>query len=408
MNATVIRTLPILSGLVLIAVSAAQSAPVSQGQQPAMPPTVTGVLEPTRTIVFNTPKQSCDANDIPDAMARAFRDSTGTIHLVAASSELFQSIGPTLETVKHSCEAGHESANDSHPADFNDQTWIDSFYTFDGKKIAGLTHTEYHGWAHPGRCTFKNGYNGCEYDSDTYSESSDGGYHFTSPEAPRTFLAGVPYKYVKDAGPSGYSVDSNIIERDGWFYAMVTSWQWPAGCSGTTGPNRCITPNGGAPIRTQDVFDPSSWRGWNGKDFSVSFVDPYSGPVGRPWEHVYTPVPYMDVVTGMNVLQPANLVVAVLWNPWTNEYGEKGFYLSTSTDLLHWTKPTLVATLDQFLAQEPKGSWSYAYFSLIDPDAPDMSFSIIGEHPYLYYVRFANGGSNRILFRQRINLTVNQ
>jgi hypothetical protein len=161
-------------------------------------------------------------------------------------------------------------------------------------------------------------------------------------------------------------------------------------------------------MRTTNVFDASSWRGWSGTDFSVSFVDPYPGPVEHPQQHVYTPVQYMDVVTGINILQGSDLVVAVLWNPWTNEYGAKGFYLSTSTDMVNWTEPTLVATLDQFLDREPKGSWSYAYFSLIDPAAPDRNFSIIGDHPYLYYVRFANNGSSRVLFRQGIELTLNQ
>jgi hypothetical protein len=395
------RIFSVLFGVALATMSFGQSQP-----NPAETPTIKGVLDGSRTAVFESPEQSCKQNDIPDAMARAFRDSKGTVHLVAASSELFQNLGPTLDSVQHSCEVGHYSANDPSPADFNDQTWIDDFYTFDGNRIAGLTHTEYHGWAHPGECTFKNGYNGCEYDSDTYHESEDGGYHFKSFKASNNFLAGVPYKYVKDAGPSGYSVDSNIIELGGWYYAMVTSWQWPAGCSAQTGPNRCLTPSGGGPMRTQNVFDPSSWRGWSGTDFSVVFVDPYPGPVERPLEHVYTPVPYMDVVTGINLFESSGVVVAVLWNPWTNEYGAKGFYLSTSTDLVNWTKPTLVATLDQFLAQEPRGSWSYAYFSLIDPAAPDLNFSIVGSQPYLYYVRFNSDGSSRVLFRQGITLTL--
>jgi hypothetical protein len=115
----------------------------------------------------------------------------------------------------------------------------------------------------------------------------------------------------------------------------------------------------------------------------------------------------MDVVTGINLFESSGLVVAVLWNPWSNEYGAKGFYLSTSTDLVNWTKPRLVATVDQFLAQEPEGSWSYAYFSLIDPAAPDLNFAMIGDHPDLYYVRFANDGSSRVLFRQAIALTLN-
>ncbi|HEY6303287.1 MAG TPA: hypothetical protein VIX14_09495 [Terriglobales bacterium] len=400
--------LPVLCSLVLIAISVAQGAPGPDGRQGSRTPTVKGVLDRSRTTVFETPRQSCDSSDIPDAMARAFRDNQGMIHLVAASSELFQNIGPTLESVQHSCEVGYHSAIDGNPADFNDSVWIDSFYTFDGQNIAGLGHTEYHGWVHPGECNAPPpNFIECEYDADTFHHSSDGGYHFDSPKPPANFLAGIPYQYKVDRGPMGYSVDSNIIELGGWYYAMVTSWAWPLNCTGQTGAHRCLT-SGAAPMRTINVFDASSWRGWSGTDFSVSFVDPYPSPVEHPQEHVYTPVQYMDVVTGINILQGSDLVVAVLWNPWTNEYGAKGFYLSTSTDMVNWTKPTLVATLDQFLDREPKGSWSYAYFSLIDPAAPDMNFSIIGDHPYLYYVRFANNGSSRVLFRQGIELTLNQ
>jgi len=90
---------------------------------------------------------------------------------------------------------------------------------------------------------------------------------------------------VKDKGPSGYSVDSNIVELGG----CITRWYIVAvacGLLGQTGTHRCITPSGGGPMRTQNVFDPSSWRGWSGTDFSVSFVDPYPGPVERPLEHV--------------------------------------------------------------------------------------------------------------------------
>ena len=67
-----------------------------------------------------------------------------------------------------------------------------------------------------------------------------------------------------------------------------------------------------------------------------------------------------------------------------------------------------MATVDQFLDQEPQGNWSYAYYSLIDPAVPDMNFSVITDHPYLYYVRFDNNSSSRVLFRQGIRLTRNQ
>jgi hypothetical protein len=397
------RIAPSLFSLVLVAVSFGQSQQTSEAT-----PRVKGVLDGHRVAVFETPRQMCDANDVPDAMARAFRDYTGTVHLVAAATDLYQSLGPTLDSVKHTCDLGFRSVEDGNPADFNDEVWIDSFYTFDGKKIAGLSHTEYHGWSFPGECHTQN-YGECEYDSDTFHISYDGGYHFEGFEAPANFIAGFPYKYAVDHGPMGYSVDTNIVEWGGWYYAVVTDYAWPPGCVGQTGPNRCLVPEGGSPIRTQDVFDASSWRGWNGTDFSLSFADPYLGPVQDREEHVYTPVPYMTFVTAINIYQPGNVVVATVFNGYTNEYGPKGLYLTTSTDLVNWTKPTLVITLDKFLEQEPKGNWQYAYFTLIDPKAPDLNFSIIGDQPYLYYVRLNNNNSpyGRVLFRQGIKLSLN-
>jgi hypothetical protein len=127
--------------------------------------------------------------------------------------------------------------------------------------------------------------------------------------------------------------------------------------------------------------------------------------VPQPQEHIFTPVKWMQFVTGLNVYQPANVAVATLWDYWDDELGPPGMYFTTSTDMIHWSEPKLVVTLAEILSNDPKGSWLYAYFSVIDPDAPDPSFSIIGDHPYLYYVRLDNNGQDRVLFRQRLTLS---
>jgi hypothetical protein len=397
----------------LTALGAAQIQSVktqAQVDSNARTPIVIGTLQGSRTAIFQSPQDSCNDNDVPDAMPRAFRDYNGTIHFSSASSQLLASLGPTLDNLTHSCDVAFYSANDSNPADYNDQVWLDSFYTFDGKNIAVLAHTEYHGWAFAGECHLKGNLQydgGCEYDSDTYHFSKDGGYHFETPKPPGNFLAGVPFVYKIDDGPMGYSVDTNIIEWNGWYYAVATDWTWPPNCTGPTEPHKCLVPGGGAPIRTQNVFDPTSWLGWNGTDFSLAFVDPYLGPVQDPEQHVYTPVPYMGFVNGIYVYPAANVVVAALWDYWDTELGPRGLYLTTSTDLVNWTKPRLAATLEQISAGDPKGDWLYAYFSLIDPNAPDLNFSQIGDQPYLYYVRLNNDDSGeRVLFRQQISLTV--
>ena len=114
-------------------------------------------------------------------------------------------------------------------------------------------------------------------------------------------------------------------------------------------------------------------------------------------------------MNAVNILEPSGLFIATLFDPWNTAYGPEGLYLSTSTDMVNWSQPTLVVTVADLLANEPPGKWSYLYFSLLDPASTDANFSAIGNHPYLYYVRFDNDHPPyvRVLFRQRLTLTIN-
>lgn len=389
-----------LLGLATTAVAQEISSP----SQTASALTVHGVLAGPRTAVFDTAKDSCELIDIPDAPARAFRDYRGTIHLVSSHYVMRASLGPTLESVQHSCQVAYWSKHDPDPADFNDDTWLDSFYTIDGRWVVALGHMEYHGWEHPGMCASKNDTAACWYNADTFHVSEDGGYHFRSLAPPTNFAVGLPFKYQVNQGPEGYSVDTNIVKVGKWYYAMTTDWLWPPNC-GQNGTS-CLVPFGGSPIRTADITDPSSWRGWNGKEFSVSFVDPYASKVQNPEKHVYTPVPYMYYVNAINYNEASGSFVATLFDPFNDAYGPPGLYLSTSPDLVNWSVPTLVVTVAQLQAKEPPGNWSYGYFSMIDPASSDANFSTVTDSAYLYYVRFDDnhGPYTRVLFRQKIKL----
>lgn len=376
------------------------------------PRTVTGVLDGPRVAAFDTARDSCEQIDIPDAAARAFRDYKGTVHLVASHYVMRQSVGPTLDTAKHNCQVAFKSPDDGNPADFNDYTWLDAFYSVDGKRVAALGHMEYHGWEHKGQCSQKLDNSACWYNADTFSLSQDGGYHFASPKAPANFVVGLPYKYQVDRGPEGYSVDTNIIKAGAWYYAMVTDWPWPPKCvEGKQPPGskarECLVPNGGSPIRTANVLDPASWRGWNGKDFTLTFADPYKAAVPNPAQHIYTPVSFMYYVNAINIDEASHLFVATLCDPFNTAYGPEGIYLSTSPDMVNWTQPTLLVTMAQLRAKEPKGKWSYSYASLIDPKSTDGNFATITDSPYLYYVRMDEDHPPyvRTLFRQKIKLT---
>jgi hypothetical protein len=380
--------------------------------QPATSPqpnlTLTGALEGSRVAVFDTKKDSCELIDIPDAPARAFVDYQGTVHLVSSYYVMRASLGPTLESVKHNCQIAYNSHHDPNPADFDDSTWLDSFFSVDGKTIVALGHMEYHGWEHPGECSEQGNYSAsCWYNGDTFHLSHDGGYHFGSLKAPANYILSVPYPYIVNSGPEGYSIDTNIVKAGDWYYAIATGWSWPGNCLGMSD---CFVYGGAAPIRASDITDPTSWRAWNGRDFDVAFADPYLGPVTNPFDHIFTPIPTIGYVNAINFHPASNLFIATLIDPYDTFYGPPGLYLSTSPDLINWTQATLVVTIADLLAKEPKGNWSYAYFSLLDPNSTDANFSTITDSPYLYYVRSDDnhGPYVRVLFRQKIKLTWSQ
>jgi hypothetical protein len=372
---------------------------------PPDPPTP-NFLEGQPVAAFDTQKDSCEQIDIPDAAARAFRDYKGTIHLIASHFVTRAGLGSTLETIKHNCQVVYNSSRDGNIADFNDYTWLNAFYSVDGKRILALGHMEYHGWEHAGMCASKSDTASCWYNVDTYNLSDDGGYHFARPKPPANYFLSLPYKYQPNQGPEGYSVDANIVKVGQWFYDEVYSWAWPPNCGSGKGEKPCLLPDASCAIRTANILDPASWRGWDGKDFTVEFVDPYRAPVSDPQAHVCAPVPYLDYSTGINYHEASHLFVATLWNQGSASWGPQGVYFTTSPDFIHWSKPELAITQNQMLRREPEGNWSYQYFSLIDPKSQDSSFMTITDAPYLYYVR-SDGDHppyRRVLFRQKIKL----
>jgi hypothetical protein len=184
---------------------------------PPDPPTP-NLLEGPRAAAFDTQKESCEQIDIPDAAARAFRDYKGTIHLIASHYITRAGLGATLETTKHNCQVVYNSAHDGNIADFNDATWLNAFYSVDGKRIVALGHMEYHGWEHAGMCAQKTDTAACWYNVDTYNLSDDGGYHFARPKPPGNYFLSLPVKYEVNQGPEGCSVDANIIKVGEWYY----------------------------------------------------------------------------------------------------------------------------------------------------------------------------------------------
>jgi hypothetical protein len=378
---------PLLTGL------SAAAAPVS---------TVSGTYSGPPITVFDTSTQACSAQDTPDTSARAYTDYTGTVHLFAGNSWNRAMTGPSLLTVARNCNVTFNSPMDPNPAHFDQYEWLAGFYTSDGRNVAALVHSEFHGDQVPGDCTVTgaNAAYYCWYNTVVFAQSNNGGTSFTQQPAPANLVAAMPYQFSHGAAaaPVGYASPTGIVASGGYYYAMINDWPYKAQAYGP-----CV-------IRTNNPFSPSSWRAWNGRGYDVQFIDPYtSGNIANPANYTCLPVGpgALGLVQSLVFHMPSNTFLTTQFTP-DNRWGPPGLYLSASNDLINWSKPTLVMSTATMLSTEPAGSWSYNYFSLLDPTTQDRNFAIVGNTPMIYYVRMDNlhAPYQRILARRPITLTV--
>jgi hypothetical protein len=147
--------------------------------------------------------------------------------------------------------------------------WISAPYTFDGKTIYALAHTEYRGFLH-NNCPI--GPDGsfsetakCWYNAITLMRSADSGATYTHVAAPDDLVASSPDRYVAGTGRDGVFTPSNIVHQqsDGYYYMLARATKSPGGQEGT-----CVW-------RTSTLSDPKSWRAWDGNGFGLRNIDPY-------------------------------------------------------------------------------------------------------------------------------------
>ena len=348
--------------------------------------------------VFDTKTQSCEPTNIPDQRAVAFRDANNQVHLFASHSVVRAMVGPNLNQLTRRCNVVYRSPIDPDPADFDQYDWPGGFFTADGRNVAALVHSEFHGDDVPGMCSApKDRLFDCLWGAVTYAVSHDGGNSFTVPRPPGNLVASLPYQFAPNPqrGPAGYHSPTAIVQLGAFQYALINIWKYRDQAYGA-----CL-------IRTSNPFDPQSWRAWDGSGFNVQFIDPYVVANAIPAEHVCKPVLNVPEVDSLAYLPSAKLFVATQLTH-DKRFGPLGVYLNTSPDLIHWTRPVALVDLDTMVAAEGAGRWDYRYASLLDPASTDRDFVDLTDRPYLYYVRLdrMHPPLVRTLLRRQIRLTI--
>jgi hypothetical protein len=189
--------------------------------------------------------------------------------------------------------------------------------------------------------------------------------------------------------------------------------------------NTDATKRGTCIMRTNDLSSPGSWKLWNGQDFSIPLVNPYTNPPGDSSAFLPAFVSYNTIV---------DLHGSLTWNSYLNQFMligagaytvdgvlTCGFFLSRSVDLINWSQPQLIRKTilgwspcnRQTPDQVARNIIQEAYPSLIDHDAPDISFTNVDSTAYLYFMQNMDNhtpggwGLRRDLVRIPVKFTYN-
>jgi hypothetical protein len=352
--------------------------------------------------VFVWSRDACEPIDIPDTPARAFRDASGRVQLIASSYVNRRMIGPSLDEVRQSCDIVLQSGYNPSPATFSDREWIAATYTPDGRTVHAVVHDEYQGNEHPGRCSAGQ-YHPCWFNSLTYAVSRDGGRTYARPPVSSRLIATVPYQYEPGTGPYGIFQPSNVVrnEADGYYYVLVRGELYKDQPRGT-----CL-------LRTRDLSRPDSWRAWDGDGFDVQFVNPYNpaAAAADPAQHVCSAVDFEDIGGMTQSLTYSTylkkwVLVGVMTTP---RLKSGGIYYSVSDDLLNWSNARLLKHVELTFTFKCGDEDPIAHPSLLDPSSKSRNFQTIGREPYLYYtlVRYDDCQQtlNRDLLRVRVRFS---
>jgi hypothetical protein len=269
--------------------------------------------------------------------------------------------------------------------------WIQATYTFDGKHVFGLASQELTEIVKEKTgCDPRSSPGHCWLGSIVAVESNDMGQTFNPVPQDRVIVASLGGVYdISWKTRYGYFTTSNIVMKDGYFYAFMFA------------QGEGVQPLGNCLLRTDKLSDSTSWRAWDGQGFNV--VPRPNGSVITPCEPV-APHVLSHEVRSLTFITSAKVWVATFTNR-AKLAGDvdpvPGFYMSTSTNLINWTP---VSRIMEAPTRPRYDSFDIltSYPSIIDPESKSRNFETIdGSNPLLFYtvhnLRNGQGTMNRDL-----------
>jgi hypothetical protein len=352
-------------------------------------------VESVPTIILDSQVGRCAARVVPDAPPRAMIDSVGQTRLLAADQSNRFLTGGSLFSLRQTCVISLKGRGNADPDAFDDHAWIASIHTLDGRRVQAIVHNEFHGHMHKGACSSKV-YEKCWENALVHAVSQDGGKTFVRTPGHSGVIAASPESYSgKQTRQIGYFNPTNIVEKDGFVYAMAGLIP-PEGRSGI-----CL-------MRAPRDWTPQSWRGWDGSGFTVDLRGRAAGNSELcrtlETENLFFGVGSLSVHRGTNLF-----VATMRFNRWDRpRKGEvPGVYISTSPNLIDWSIPMMVIA-DRDVAPKDDTEQIEYYPALIDDEVHDRNFQTVGDSPLLLTTQMSRGREpwQRRLVARRVQIVV--
>lgn len=350
-------------------------------------PTISVVGHPIKVWSSVETYEKCGAAhgiDVPDIPPRLYTTSPddGTVFMIEGSTTTYHMNGTSIFNLTRECSLAWNMTANSNPQMFAANEFLDSTIAFPNGTVVSLIHTEFPGNRY-NQCTGP-AYPHCWTVTIGLAISHDWGktwQHARPP--PHHLVAAVPYGYNESQLAYGWGDPSNIVKYDGFYYVAM----WNRHDVGLQKAGICMA-------RTNNLMDPTSWRGWNGQSFSSTFVSPYDlKPQDSEEPHICSVVNLPPLCAALSMVWSTHLeeFVAIL-GCMNSDKGSlsRSFYMATSKDIINWSPSQPFYSMDDIPPDVKKMVTSIVYPNFVDPAAPlqydDINYYTIGQQPYLFWV----------------------
>ncbi|HEY0419668.1 MAG TPA: hypothetical protein VGC80_09135, partial [Acetobacteraceae bacterium] len=330
----------------------------------------------------------CEDEFIPDAPARAFRRADGRMALLATHRENWVLVGADFGSLKPDCRSVLRSSE--HGPEGAGELWIEATYTRDGRDVVALVSQDLSRRTRAEGCDRRDLPGRCWLNNILAARSTDMGRSFSLLPGSSRMVATLGDRYPAEARfRYGVFTTSNIVHHGSGYYMLAYLQAEP------------MQPPGNCLFRTEDPFVPGSWRGWDGKDFSIDLAKP--GGSGRPCASL-SPRVLQTEVRSLTYVPGRGVWLAVFRGRMMLDGDTApipGFYYAQSRDMLDWQAPRrILAAPTQ--ARQDDTTVVTNYPSLLDPESLSRNFeSLDSGRPVLLFtvqhLQKGQGSMNRDL-----------